>query len=421
MDRLLGKFTPQLETFKVGRQLLHRNTGIPEPDPSELSEEETRLRQGLQWQKTLTASLLESSDAVAKALQSLSGAQSSLFDAGIVEVGVEPDIAQALCQSLREAKQLTAQVAGAVHRPLEAHQQRLAAWLDTVQKSDLATSELKHYEEKLVRLKTDYDEALRKGRASGNEKYAACHELQALESNKRKLGAQQQAARGAKELADKALFEAEAKRAEFGTIAQDVFYGMTEALQKAAKPLQGDAKKVPPQVQQPRSMVVDATPSPPTAPVLTLPPDDSKRSAWASQEQPAAIERTLTPGYAQSLLTSPNLMRTLCQRYFRRYDANGDGVLELSEAMTLIEDLQDSLGVPAVDRPTEQQVRKLVERYNQDRNDDSLSQDNFAAWFSFSLKATLAKAMPGAGAAKANGAVGGGVGLEEDNAAPAGA
>jgi len=342
MDKLVGSFGPQLQSFKVTRQLLHQKAG----DPSELSEEENQLRRGLQWQRKLTGALLECSVAVADAFQAVSGAQQTLYDAGIADAGLDSELIEALCHSLREAKRVTAQVAAAAQRPLKAHQKCVGLWLDTVQKSDVASAELKHYEEKLVRLTSDYEEAVRKGRASGNENYAACHELQALENNKRKLAAQQQAAAEAKKLADQALREADSKRGELCTVARDIFYCSTEALQSASTPLQAQAPA--PLLPKPRAMTVESAPqAPPRVGAQAAGRSAScDGKAPAPQEQQGAVARAIVPANTHGFLSSPNLLRTLCHRYFRRCDANGDGVPELREAMTSAEGRQEGLGVP---------------------------------------------------------------------------
>eukprot|EP00746_Dinoflagellata_sp_MGD_P055645 gnl/MRDRNA2_/MRDRNA2_241957_c0_seq1.p1 gnl/MRDRNA2_/MRDRNA2_241957_c0~~gnl/MRDRNA2_/MRDRNA2_241957_c0_seq1.p1 ORF type:complete len:325 (+),score=72.79 gnl/MRDRNA2_/MRDRNA2_241957_c0_seq1:142-975(+) len=65
-----------------------------------------------------------------------------------------------------------------------------------------------------------------------------------------------------------------------------------------------------------------------------------------SSEQPS-LERSISPGYLKALLSSEALLSDACSKAFQKFDANGNGILELDEVQKLVMDMCKSLGVPA--------------------------------------------------------------------------
>lgn len=107
-------------------------------------------------------------------------------------------------------------------------------------------------------------------------------------------------------------------------------------------------------------------------------------------EETPEFELPMSVGYGTALLQSEALLASICKHYLKRYDANSNGCLELDEAHGLCVDLHRSLGVPADATIKEQLSASFAEIHSGDPG-NSLRADQFPAWFSKTLKATLAK------------------------------
>lgn len=91
---------------------------------------------------------------------------------------------------------------------------------------------------------------------------------------------------------------------------------------------------------------------------------------------------------ALAVLNSPALFQGLCRRYFRKFDSNGNGRLELSEAIALARALHESLGLPAESLDEWQLLGSFG-------CEASLGFDDFPAWFAAALKSAAAKSQQG--------------------------
>merc|ERR1712232_130761 len=105
-----------------------------------------------------------------------------------------------------------------------------------------------------------------------------------------------------------------------------------------------------------------------------------------------SLTRTITPGYATALLSSPQLLAGLCRQYFRKYDANRNGLMEVQELLQLTLELRNSLGVPLV--ASEAEVRASMVGYAR-ADIDALGPDEFLGWFSRELSQDLASVKGG--------------------------
>lgn len=91
-----------------------------------------------------------------------------------------------------------------------------------------------------------------------------------------------------------------------------------------------------------------------------------------------SLERVITPGYVAALMGSPNLLCSLCQQYFQKYDANANGSLECSELIVLAEDLSSSVAVPLDADP--ERMKRSIARFSAD-GQPSLRLEEFCRWF----------------------------------------
>lgn len=120
----------------------------------------------------------------------------------------------------------------------------------------------------------------------------------------------------------------------------------------------------------------------------------ASRAAGAEPQgsAPAPEDRPITKAYAAALLGSPNLLATLCRKYFKKYDTNDNGLMELSEVLALSQELHEGLGVPYVGSEDRSLLEQSIAAFNTDGRPDSLSADEFPAWFATLLQDTLQQA-----------------------------
>lgn len=390
MEGFVGKFGKHLENFKTTRKLL-KKTGslgaITGPEAAHIPEEEVHLRENISWQRGLTEALLNYSSKVASALETLESAHRDLVGAGLIGAGVDEEMLHDLSRGFAEATKIAKSKAKAVRKPLEERRGNLARWQETVAESDRTAGEFRHYAQKVSVLKKEHEDALRRGRQQMNEKFAACNEQQAVQRNILKHRDAERSATEAHAQSIKALQQAMSTGDVLSNAAQDVLYNTIEAIGRILS-----TKSIGP-VTTP--LVVTRADDNRVAEALVHGPIDAAavpeggNNGLLDASQPNVC-RSLTPGYVRSLLTSPNLMESLCQTYFRRYDANSDGVIDFPEAVALVNDIQASLGVPEPARPAENQIRLLVERYSS-AGGSALTNDQFPDWFKFALQASLAK------------------------------
>lgn len=99
------------------------------------------------------------------------------------------------------------------------------------------------------------------------------------------------------------------------------------------------------------------------------------------------IIRSITTGYAAALLGSKDLMASLCKQYFIKYDANGNGLLELDEVFDLSLALHESLELPE-DARHRTQLQESIAAFGET---GSLRADEFPLWFAKTLRDCLDK------------------------------
>jgi len=92
----------------------------------------------------------------------------------------------------------------------------------------------------------------------------------------------------------------------------------------------------------------------------------------------------LRPAYLSALSSSPMLLKTLCGRFFKRYDKNSDGRLVPEEAMKCAQDLNVALGLP-IDSVTMQEVEESLPVFSE-TGSASLNCEEFPAWFQGRLR-----------------------------------
>ncbi|CAJ1424416.1 unnamed protein product [Effrenium voratum] len=124
----------------------------------------------------------------------------------------------------------------------------------------------------------------------------------------------------------------------------------------------------------------------------------------AAAPAPAPAAAPITPQYAAALLQSEKLLADMCKKYFRKYDADKDGCLELEEIKTLCGDLHFSLGIELADVAAhgfevyDKALEDSVKPYSESTGEAKLSEEDFPKWFSKVLednvKAQLAKEQP---------------------------
>eukprot|EP00931_Biecheleriopsis_adriatica_P090313 TRINITY_DN64316_c0_g1_i1.p1 TRINITY_DN64316_c0_g1~~TRINITY_DN64316_c0_g1_i1.p1 ORF type:complete len:411 (+),score=87.58 TRINITY_DN64316_c0_g1_i1:38-1270(+) len=111
--------------------------------------------------------------------------------------------------------------------------------------------------------------------------------------------------------------------------------------------------------------------------------DEDTIQIWQTE-----VGLVLSPGQAKVVLESPNLFASLCSRYFKQYDANGNDTLELSEALVLAHDMYEGLGVS----PDLIEESKLAASMRRSQDAVILSADEFPTWFAAELQDLLEKA-----------------------------
>lgn len=382
-QQLESKFGKQLESFKTTRKLLRVTSGVQqEQRRDDLTEAEVALRKDFAWQRRVTDATLVYSQAVVGALHTIGCASEDFLSSGVIDAGLEAPILEALLFGVAEAHRCCAEAATRVQRPLEVHRAALAACAEHLQKADLTALELKHYDEKLEQLEEEMRVAAQKV-YDRQEKFAAWREHDAVSRNKVKHKQAQDEAAAAHAAAQRALDEAASQREGLCRMARDLVGSIAEALQHLAGPAAAGAPAG--EAEEPEAAAGGASAS----------------GARAAASQPA-LARSITPGYAAALLGSEDLLHSLCRQYLRRYDTDGNSKLDHGEAMQLLRDLQLSLGVPAADWPSEEELRDSLRRYGgADAGDSSPSAavgaERFPAWFAAELREALAKSRRGSG------------------------
>ncbi|CAJ1328690.1 unnamed protein product [Effrenium voratum] len=96
--------------------------------------------------------------------------------------------------------------------------------------------------------------------------------------------------------------------------------------------------------------------------------------APAAVPQPS-LRRTITPGYAAALASSPQTLQSFSKQFFKQYDANSNGVLEYSEVLSMTQDLAAGLGI-VVD---EEKLRARLDTETA-AGEAALSLDAFCRW-----------------------------------------
>ncbi|CAE8708459.1 unnamed protein product [Polarella glacialis] len=112
--------------------------------------------------------------------------------------------------------------------------------------------------------------------------------------------------------------------------------------------------------------------------------EDEAILRWRSE-----VESHISAGFAAAVLESPNLLSSLCRHYFQKYDKNGNGVLEISEALTLAGELNLSLGLPSDVLDEEQLAASFLQFGSAQAEQVALCSDAFRSWFSEALRATV--------------------------------
>lgn len=86
--------------------------------------------------------------------------------------------------------------------------------------------------------------------------------------------------------------------------------------------------------------------------------------------------------HVRTLLSNPMIFNRVCQEHFRKFDVNGDGVLELSEILELTSALYKGFGLPV---PSQGSVQAFI--YAMDENHDGvLDEKEFQRFFEVFLR-----------------------------------
>mmetsp|Transcript_53836 Transcript_53836/g.125532 ORF Transcript_53836/g.125532 Transcript_53836/m.125532 type:complete len:437 (-) Transcript_53836:94-1404(-) len=107
--------------------------------------------------------------------------------------------------------------------------------------------------------------------------------------------------------------------------------------------------------------------------------------AVSKTEEPQASLPTLTPEYLAALESSETLFADLCKQHFRKYDANKDGLLELTEIAKLCKDLHISFGM-SMAKISDQAISASIKPFAGGKNKDCLAEEEFPPWFREILK-----------------------------------
>lgn len=119
-----------------------------------LEPQDIELREGLKWQCAIADAIFAYMDSVPAAFEALLLAHEKLTQAGIVISDTAPD-ASPLLERLREATGHILDVVGSTSKPLRTIRGTLQACSDDMKQADIATSELRHYSQKVKVLTSD--------------------------------------------------------------------------------------------------------------------------------------------------------------------------------------------------------------------------------------------------------------------------
>jgi len=111
--------------------------------------------------------------------------------------------------------------------------------------------------------------------------------------------------------------------------------------------------------------------------------DESGNKAAPPEPMPVAI----TPQYAAALLSSPKLLSDLCMSYFKKYDTNKSGVLELGEIKILCQDLHESLGL-SFSNVDDEAIKASITPFSKGAQAQLLAEE-FPAWFTMVMQDSI--------------------------------
>lgn len=97
------------------------------------------------------------------------------------------------------------------------------------------------------------------------------------------------------------------------------------------------------------------------------------------------VECEITPGYASAVLGSPNLLAALCKQYFAKHDVDLSGFIEMGEAVSLVAELHQGLGLPQELLDS----REVAASIAQFTHAAALSMEDFSLWFPAQLQRAL--------------------------------
>eukprot|EP00420_Gonyaulax_spinifera_P003590 CAMPEP_0197933136 /NCGR_PEP_ID=MMETSP1439-20131203/109651_1 /TAXON_ID=66791 /ORGANISM="Gonyaulax spinifera, Strain CCMP409" /LENGTH=337 /DNA_ID=CAMNT_0043555951 /DNA_START=31 /DNA_END=1041 /DNA_ORIENTATION=+ len=152
-----NSLSKKLQKHRTIRRLLSQNEH--DPSPEGIDED---ARKELNIQHRVSIALSRYITAVAAACEALFNAQVALDEGGIGELVEAAPVAAGLLEGLRQAQELTQQLAAAMGVPLDIHSRTVVACLDDVNKADEAEAELRWYSQKV--------ESMEDGDVMDNEK-----------------------------------------------------------------------------------------------------------------------------------------------------------------------------------------------------------------------------------------------------------
>jgi len=94
--------------------------------------------------------------------------------------------------------------------------------------------------------------------------------------------------------------------------------------------------------------------------------------------------REQRPEYLLALAKSPQILKSICSQYFKRYDLNQDGFIQAEEALKVTQDLNECLGLPS-DSNLLAQLQDTLPQFSRAKR-ASLTADEFPDWFQGSLQ-----------------------------------